>query len=491
MKSLTGGALLLVLGVPLALYAALAVKAVARADLAGGDPPADRGASRDDLAKLRAKAGNWLGEVRKAATVAGLYRAAGSDDASSERTVAAAVAAASDRAKNLLDVDKFLSNAPDPQFGGKLAAALDKWHAGRAQLVPAERAVVQWLDSPPPVTSAATAKEAMDRALELIAQYAQSSPQFANGARAAVWRAQARLRVVRQLAAVADEQYQKAVQPKPPDGPAPDGPKGLLNGPATETLRSLEELGKQVRELATDVERAAEALPAEARKEADALKALAEDAAARKALLGLFAQEGLFVAPGGAAAWLKGVGEQYRRTTDPRTRALIRDKVQEFCAQFLAPAALLDDVVLLNNKPVARSAVRVGYEPRAGADTVFQNLSPAADGLNELTLPVKPPGVNVYLAYDMSTWDVKKLGPTDLSKAAVEYNAARAKVDAAPGRTKWTPNSLAELKKACEAKKDSVDQLKVPGGGAVPRLAVRVASAAEGASANPDLFGDQ
>jgi hypothetical protein len=59
----------------------------------------------------------------------------------------------------------------------------------------------------------------------------------------------------------------------------------------------------------------------------------------------------------------------------------------------------------------------------------------------------------------------------------------------APGRAKWTPNSLADLKKACGDSEKLVDQLKV--GDAVPKLWTRLTGLADGATANRDLFGDQ
>lgn len=484
MKSLTGGALLLVLGVPLGLYAALAVKAVARTDLVGGDPPADRGASRDDLAKLRARAGNWLGEVRKATTVAGQYRASTADDASSEPGVRAAVKAASARAKDLIDVDRFLSNNVEGKFEGNLAGVFGKWHAGRADLGKTETAVVRWLEAPPPVASAPAADAALKAVRELIAQYTDS--QFADRAKAAEWRVRVRLYVVTALEKAAEDQYDKTVRAKLP-----------LEERASDTTKAtLAALGEHATGLQTDAEQAradGAVLAPAVLSAAEEKKPLVERSAARKTLLDLLAEDKLFEKAGGAAAWLGRVGAAYRKS-DPRTRALIRDKVQEFCDAFVAPVAQLDDEVLLEGKRVARASVRVVYAPRAGADDVFAKLALEADGLNEHTLPTKPPGVNPYLVHDAGNMSrslaVGKLKPTDLSAAAVAYNAARRKVVETPGRAKWTPNSLAELKKACGGNEKLVDQLKVPGG-AVPQLWVRLTGLADGAAENADLFGDQ
>lgn len=485
MKSLTGGALLLVLGVPLALYAVLAVKAVARTDLVGGDPPADRGANKDQLAALRAKAANWVGEVRKATTVAGQYRAAKvPDDDSSEPAVKAAVRAASARAKDLIDVDRFLSNTVGGKFEGNLAGVFGTWYTAQAKAGTDEAEVVRWLESPPPVDSASTAEAAMNRARELIGPYAGS--QFADRSKVATWRVRARLHVVTALEKAAEDQYGKTVRAKLP----------LEERASEATKATLVALGEHTKGLHADVEQArtdgADLAPV-LLKLAEEKKPLLDGSAARKVLLDLFAEEKLFEKPGGAAAWLKRVGEEYRRS-DPGTRKLIRDKVQEFCEAFVAPAALLDDAVMLEGKRVPRASVRVVYAPRAGADDVFEKLSLDADGLNEHTLATKPPGVNPYLVHDTGNMSrslaLEKLKPTELSLAAVAYNKARRAVVEAPGRAKWTPNSLADLKKACGDAEKLVDQLKVPGG-AVPQLGVRMTGLADGARDNRDLFGDQ
>jgi hypothetical protein len=480
MKSLTGGALLLVLGVPLALYAVLAVKAVARADLVSGDPPADRGASRDDLAKLRDKAGKWLGEVRKATTVAGQYRADTPEDASSDGAVSATIKAASNRAKNLLDADQFLSNTPNPKFEGSLAPTFNAQHAGRARLGSDEAEVTKWLGSPPKVTSADTAETAMARANELIRQY--KGTQFADAAKAAKWRAEARLYVVGALAEAAEAQYSTTVAKSLP-----------LDPTASEATKSaLTELGRQVRALETEVEQArtdgAMLAPA-ALKRASEFKALAEDSAARKALLDLFAEEKLFDKPNEAAAWLKRVGEHYRRTRDASTRNLIRAKVQEFCEAFLRAPAQLDDDVLFKGKAVPRAQLEVKFRPKPGAAADFDKLSNDPNGLNEFTTAKRYPGDGTYIVYKGNDEYLKDFEPTKVSEAAVVYNAARAKVTGGPGRAKWTPNSLAELKKACEEKNELLNQLKV--GGAVQQLWRRIDGLTAGAGANSELFGDQ
>jgi hypothetical protein len=481
MKSLTGGALLLVLGVPLALYAALAVKSVARADLVGGDPPADRGANKDALAKARAGAASWLGEVRKATTVAGQYRTASAEDDSREPPVSAAIRAASNRAQNLSNADQFLSNIPNPKFEGPLAETFNTLHAGRAKLPDDERAVRAWLDNKPAIKSAGDAKRAMLRANELISQYSGRT-QFADAAKAAKWRAEARLYVATALAKHTDEQYAATMKI----------PLPLAPSDSVATRDALDTLAEQVRELEKEASAAATAggpLERAEFDEVERLKPVRKEIDARKNLLDVFAQENLFETPDGAAQWLQRVSAQYRGTTEVGTRELIRTKVQEFCEVFLAPAARLDDDVLFKGKAVPRAQVQVKYRPRPGAVAEFDKLSNAPNGLNEFTAAKQFPGEGTYFVYKGNDEYLKDFEATDVSKAAVAYNAARAKVAGPPGRAKWTANSLAELKKACEDQKELLDQLKV--GNSVPQLRKRLDGLTEGARSNPHLFGDQ
>src|SRR5436190_2217782 len=67
MSGLKGGAVLVLLAIPLALYAAWQVNGVARTDMIVSDPPADRGPPKDQLTAAGAKAAAWAAETRKAA----------------------------------------------------------------------------------------------------------------------------------------------------------------------------------------------------------------------------------------------------------------------------------------------------------------------------------------------------------------------------------------------------------------------------------------
>src|SRR4051812_44266816 len=110
MRGMKGGALLLFLSIPFALYAAWQVYGATRIGSTVPEPPADKTAPKEQLATSSAKASKLADEVRKAVEVAWQYRAAGPADNSPDGNVAAVVRAASARAADLNDLDRFLSN---------------------------------------------------------------------------------------------------------------------------------------------------------------------------------------------------------------------------------------------------------------------------------------------------------------------------------------------------------------------------------------------
>jgi hypothetical protein len=82
------------------------------------------------------------------------------------------------------------------------------------------------------------------------------------------------------------------------------------------------------------------------------------------------------------------------------------------------------------------------------------------------------------------------LKPTELSRAAALYDGERKKLaDGARGSV-WTAKSAGELKKKCEARKELVEELEVPGGGSRGKplkIWTRLTGVAEGLGANPEL----
>ncbi len=484
MIGLKGRALLLVLGVPFALYAAWQVNGVARADLVASDPPADRGAPKDQLAAARAKSAAWAADARKAVGVAWKYQPAGPDDATPDNAPAAGVTqAAAARTAELSDLDRFLSGAELRGPPGTLRASYAKWKSDFDQAAKAEQEVKDWFVKLLRFTSADDAVEAMSAADGLIKAYAGSK--FADKKRAAQWRVEARLAVIDALAALADAQYRAAVKVKLPLGP------GNAVTAAVDTLGGLE---AQIAALNADLKRALEdKMPVEpaVRGAVEAKGAVADQCAASKELLTLFVNADLSKNPGGAAAWLAQVVQQYNRTKDEKVKALIRDKVQEFCEAFVPAAVRLDDKVLFKGNRVPREDITVEYEPVAGAKAVSAVLADDTNGLNEFNLADRHPGRATQVRYKGAPGKTVDLAPTDQSAAAVRYNTERAKVGSGITGPKWTAKSVDELKKKCDAQSELVNRLKAPGTGIAGvelKIGIRLGSLADGLKSAADLI---
>jgi hypothetical protein len=478
MSGLKGGALLLVLGIPLAGYCALQVKGVARTGAPSDEPP-ERGPSKEQLDAGRAKSAALASDVGKAAEVAEQYRAAGPADAASDPAAAAVVKAGAARSADLADLDTFLADRERPTFSGQLKEQYAKWTEERRALRGDERAVAERLARPPEIASAADAAKASEALDSLIEQYATRS-NFSDKARAAVWRVQARLIVADGLAALADKEYRAAIGQKLPLKP---------NDPAEGTLRALkkaiEELDAAARAAAADAK-----LDPDLRKAVDAKGAAADENAAREELLSLLAKADLFTDPAGAAPWLKEVAAKYARTKRDADRALIRRKVQEFCEAFVPPEVRLDDAVIFDGKEVERKHVVVAYQREVGGKVMRAPLSAELDGANEFNLAKTHPGDTTFVEHMGSTRRPAALKPTELSRAAALYNAERKKLSDGTTEPKWTEKSVLELKKKCEAQQKQVENLEVLGGGSGGKpfkLWTRLTGLARGLGANKEL----
>lgn len=483
---LKSGGLLLVLAVPMALYVAWQVNGVVRADLVLAEPPADRGAPKEQLAVLRAKTAAWAGDVRKAATVAQQYRPAGAEDATADADATAVVKTSAVRAADLNDLDLFLSDIERPTFTGKSKAQYQQWMDERKELKRDAEAVAAWLAKPPAITTATKATEAVEALRELVRTYAGRS-RFSDKAKAARWRVEGRLVVVKALAALANAQYQTAVRVKLPLEPGDNAVKT-----AVETHRAL---AAQIAALDADVRQAGEdkvTLDGATLAAAKSKGSIADECAAREELLAVFAKEDLFTNAGGASAWLKQVATQYRRTKDEKVRALIREKVQEFCDAFIPPTARLDDKVLIKGKEAPRKEVVVKYQVVIdGKDTVKRETLGELDGVNEFNLEKQRPGKNTFVVFSGAEEYPRDLKPTDLSLAAVTYNAERKKLADVTTAPRWTANSVEQLKKKCEAQKELVDQLQLPDGtsaGKSPKIWTRLSGLSAGIAGCADLF---
>ncbi|QJW96774.1 hypothetical protein [Frigoriglobus tundricola] len=480
-----GGGLLLLLAVPFGLYVGWQVNGVARTDMIASAPPADRGATKDQLEKAHARTAAWAGEVRKAVAVTWQFRPAGPEDLTPDAAASGVVRASALRSADLNDLDLFLSGVERPTFAGKLKASYDRWVVDANQARQDEREVRAWLARPPAVASTADANKALDAATKLINQYSERS-RFTDRAKTASWRVQSRLVVVKALAAQADTQYRTAVAVKLP---LKAGNNEIET--AVETLTGVRTLIDELRAAEKQADEERVPLNEKLRGEIDAQGAVADQCRASLELLKLFARPDLFTNPDGAAAWLKQVGDQYADTKDEKTKALLREKVQEFCDAFVPEKVRLDDAVLLKGERVSRAEVKVKF-PRGDGTSEIVELSAAADGLNEFNVTERHPGDSTFIKYNGEQYP-KHLQPTDLSRAAVVFMSERNKVGLGTRGPKWTVQSVTQLKNACEAKMelvDKMDRLKAPKPADDElKIRTRLQSLLDGLKAAPALVG--
>jgi len=261
----------------------------------------------------------------------------------------------------------------------------------------------------------------------------------------------------------------------------------------TTAITTLKGVKVQIEALKGDVKRAEDdkvPLSGSILGDIEAKEVVTHQCAASEELLKLFAKDDLFTDATGAAAWLKQVAVHYGNTKDEGVKAILRGKVQEFCEAFIPVAARLDDTVIIRTKAAPRDSVTVKFIEDGVTRTV--KLSDDADGLNELNLATRRPGETTFVVYAGSEEYPKDVKPTELSKAAVLFNGERKKLADGTIGPKWTAKSVEELKKKCEAQKDLVDQLRLPGGGTVgngPQIWTRLSGLTEGLKATPDLIG--
>lgn len=262
----------------------------------------------------------------------------------------------------------------------------------------------------------------------------------------------------------------------------------------TTALAAMAELREQIRELDREAERANKdglVLPAEAAEARRQAQKAADEWQARDGLLGLYADPTLLTDPAKAAGWLGAVRKVYAVTQSDSGRKEIRDKVQQFSAAFVPADVLLDDQVVLNKKVRPRKQVYVQYSANGRRND--EVLKATLDGLNEFNAAARYPAASTRVIYDGGEFDPALLGPTELSKAAQSFHAARTALTDRKGEPKWSAESIEELKKKCEPLGDAVNRLKIPGKPTgephVARIGDRLSSLAEGAAANPALFG--
>jgi hypothetical protein len=484
MGVLKSGGLLLILAIPLGLDVAREVNGVVRTDLVLSEPPPDRGASKEQLAAAHTKVSAWAGDVRKAVAVAQQYRAPGPDDACTDPDASALVKISAVRSADLNDLDLFLSELERPTFTGKMKGLYQQWMDGRKELKRDAEAINVWLNRKLKVTSAADAQSEMTGALDLINKYENRS-KFSDKSKAATWRVQARLLIVKALKDEADTQYRAAVLVKLPLDPVKNNVKTAMD-----TLHELKEL---LTGLAADLRKADEEkapIDAPVRAEAERKGGLADECAARAELLKVFAKDDLFTNPNGAGPWLKRVVELYRRTKDDNVRELIRGKVQEFCDAFIPHAVRLDEKVLLRGQELPRAEIIVKFEATVGTSREPKRgrLSDTIEGLTEFNLEALHPGTGTFVVFDRAEERPGELKPTKLSEVAVAFNRERKKLADSTTVPKWSAKSVEELKKKCEAQRELVDLLKTPGSVSPPKIWTRLSGLASGMVGCAELF---
>jgi hypothetical protein len=487
MSRLRSGAVILLLAVPFALYAAWQVWAVARAGAAAPAPPA-RPPAADQLAAVKARADGWRQEAERAGAVVLQYRRTGAGDKVADPDLAAAAAAAADRAADLSDLEAFLADRQRPAYAGALADRYRAWDTERAALAAAAARLDDWLgDGFPAVGGAADADAVLKAFTVLLAAYADHPSAFKSKRRVAGWRVRVRAKLVSALAAAAADPYAKAL-----DAPLPLDP---------DRLKAARDPLGQVRAQLAELERAAAAaradgLTEEADKQRAAAAVAAGEAAAREELLNLFAEPDLFTDPDKAAAWFPRVQAQFDRTQADADRGLIRRKVREFCAACLPAAARLDDAVLVDGEPVPRAAVTVEYAA-ADAPKAPQPLSDRPGTLTEFNFAGYHKGfARLRWKADTarSSGRADALKPTPKSRVAADYTAARVAVAG------WSAAEVGRLKKACEGDGQPVEQQErrkladelvgvADGSGPAPaKLWTRLAAVAAAAEKHPRLF---
>lgn len=484
MKRLPPSLVLLLGALPLLTYAAVQLAAVLRPEVLTSEPPAEVGPGSEQLAVARRQATAWSNEIRKAATIAQQYRVPEASETSTDPTVRAVIHAAASRSANLNDLDVFLAEVERPQFTGALKKQYEQWLNERHETQRDAEAIVAWLSQPPSIRSLADAQKALVEINGLIRTYTRRS-KFSDTAKAAHWRLQARWLVIERLIELAHTQYRLALQTKLPLEPGSNAMNTAL-----ETLRGLKNQFEiftiDLRQAETDYPH----LDPSLRTAFEARGLVVEDCTAREELLKLFAQDDLFTNAAGADAWLAQVAARYLRTKDDSLRAVIREKVQEFCEAYIPPQVQLDTDVVLNGRSVPRKNVVIKYIEQPSGKVQRQPLSANADGLNEWTAPQRYAPESTFVEYMGSEHYLRELKATRLSQVALQYNAARKRLTESTERPRWTQKSAEQLKKACENDKDLVDELQSRGDttGRAAKIWTRLNMLIAGMTNNPDLF---
>jgi hypothetical protein len=170
-----------------------------------------------------------------------------------------------------------------------------------------------------------------------------------------------------------------------------------------------------------------------------------EDWRARNDLLVKFAVDPPGLAPEDAKKWFKDVNTQVGRLKDAATKAIIRDKVQQFCDALIPKKFALDSLVMVSTRTVERSDLKARYAKDGKLDSTFPVLTDDPDLLNEMTAKTKGPRGLLFDSFYLDASggiDPNVVKPTAKSKASLAFLAARATV---PEKNGWTRDTVARL----------------------------------------------
>lgn len=453
MSRMKSGAILLLLLIPFGLYCAWQVQSVTSADLSAAEPPSEKGLpGKDQLAAGKAKAEKWAGDVKRASAVTMQYRAPTAEDAIEDAGSKSLATAVASRAADLTDLEKFLSDAENPNFTGtaKLQAKYKEWQESKKRSAKAEQAVTTWLGNPLPsaVESSAVANTTMKGFEELVTEYRNASV-FADLGKAELWRIEARLKVIQSLDGEARAPYAEAMKltlPFPKNHPTV---AKAVGAPAA--------IREQVQLLKDDLERADDAkrtVPGRLTKAA--AEAVAKDGewAAKAELLALFADPALFTDPKKAGEWIPRIQTQFNKAQSERDE--IKRKVKQFCDAYIPKSVRLDASVIIEKagvagKPEPRSGVSVTYDSDAKTQKLTDSLE--RDQLNEFNyLELYKDPDTIWSAGGSSSGSPKstKIKPTTKSHVARDFTAARKDV------TTWSIDTVNRLKTACEGEVEAL-----------------------------------
>lgn len=480
MSGWKGGGLLLVLAVPLALYAAWKVKDVVRTDMVVSSVPPDRGGTKEQLAATKAKAATLAGDAQKASRVALLYKQAGPDDRAETPVAAATTKAATARAAVLSNLDLLLGGNNKPDFVGDKdeKAFFNSMHKD-STLTNDARAKIETYNANPVSDDAGAWMKGLEG---LLTDYLKTG--FHSRGAAAMWRIEGRLKVIDRLAVLAEEKYPKAIEVPLSDRSADNA--------LTAAVALFNEVERQVENLGGDAQQAVNAQvdPAKYQAEIDKRKETAKKTEGRRKLLALFTQKALFTDAPGAAVWLGKVAALYKDAS-ASDKVHIRSKVQEFCEGFIPATAKLDDTVILKEKGYERAKISIKYRDDKN-ESKFAPLSSDPNGLTEYNAAMRYPGTTTFAAIDMKNPEyLELLKPTELSDAAVLYNKLRKAVPPAKDGRKWTVKTIEELKNACEKEKvlvNHLNKLKALNENSEAQILVRLEGLVDGLKAHGELI---